>query len=132
MVKNCTETDTLDVEVHKFFDAIRDGNYRTRIEKIRTVYNKVLTETGDRDRARKAIDPLKKKLPAVMLSGKFSRRASDALLEYSGLICVELDSLGENLSTVSLDLCWFTTRVCDACVSEWRCTQVLVRVCADP
>src|SRR5262249_26271028 len=42
----------------------------------------------------------KKKLPAILFSGKFSRRANDALLKHSGLICADLDSLNSDLPLV--------------------------------
>ncbi len=38
-------------------------------------------------------DELKKKLPIVCFSGKFSERKASALLEYSGLICLDFDKL---------------------------------------
>ncbi len=38
-------------------------------------------------------DELKNKLPVVCFSGKFSERKASALLEYSGLICLDFDKL---------------------------------------
>jgi len=38
-------------------------------------------------------DELKKKLPIVCFSGKFSERKASGLLEYSGLICLDFDKL---------------------------------------
>ena len=45
-------------------------------------------------RAEKEKDPrniLKKKLPAICFSGKFSKRHSNALIEHSGFICLDFD-----------------------------------------
>jgi hypothetical protein len=65
-----------------------------QIEKIREVYN---NGSGDR---RKAIDSLKKRLPAVTFSGRFKQRRSDSLIEHSGLLCLDMDSLGDQLPAV--------------------------------
>jgi hypothetical protein len=68
---------------------------------IRSKFQCVLTETnGDRKAAKEAIAADKKKLPGILWSGQFSRRANDALIEHSGLICADLDELGLRLSEV--------------------------------
>ena len=46
----------------------------------------------------------KKKLPGILWSGLFSRRASEGLTEHSGLLCADLDDLGENLQDVRAKL----------------------------
>jgi len=102
MVRNCTQAATRNVEVSSLLDAIKRGKYRKPIENIRRVYG---STKGDADAKRRAIDPLKKKLPAVTFSGQFKRRAGDALTEHSGLLCVDLDSLGEKLREVRIALC---------------------------
>lgn len=45
-------------------------------------------------------DPLKKNLPGVMFSGKFSYRDAKHLVSHSGLICADLDHLDERLEAV--------------------------------
>jgi hypothetical protein len=102
MVRNCTETAAKDVEISALLDAIRNGKWRKQIENIRRVY---ASTEGDSDAKRKAIDQFKKNLPAVTFSGRFSNRSSHALVQHSGLICADLDSLGANLLDVSLALC---------------------------
>jgi hypothetical protein len=44
-------------------------------------------------------DELKKTLPLVTFGGVFSERKASALKEYSHLICLDFDDLGENLET---------------------------------
>jgi hypothetical protein len=49
---------------------------------------------------KKAVDSLKKKLPGVMWSGQFLNRkkpVAEKLLKHSGLLCADLDDLGERL-----------------------------------
>src|SRR5262245_11936899 len=94
MVQDCTATATKDVDVRAVLAAIKDGKWRKQIEKIREVYR---NGSGD---GRKAIDPLKKKLPAVTFSGRFKQRANGGLIQHSGLICADLDSLGDKLPDV--------------------------------
>jgi hypothetical protein len=92
MVKSCTATETKDVEVRAALAAIKGGKYCKQIGKIRAIYN-----NGSDDR-RKAIEPFKKKLPAITFSGRFRQRANGAMIEHSGYICADLDSLGDKLS----------------------------------
>src|SRR5439155_7667190 len=61
---------------------------------IRRVYTTTLLRIGDRKAAKLAVDLLKKKLAAILWSGRFSRRANDALIEHSGLLCGDIDDLG--------------------------------------
>lgn len=61
------------------FDRIRTGKYKDLIEKIREEDDK--TKRND----------LKKNLPAICFSGTFNRRADDAIIAHSGLICLDFD-----------------------------------------
>ena len=61
------------------FDRIRTGKYKDLIEKIRKEDDK--TKRND----------LKKNLPAICFSGTFNRRADDAIIDHSGLICLDFD-----------------------------------------
>src|SRR5262249_1580556 len=51
-----------------------------------------------------AVDAEKKKLPGVLWSGTFSRRANHALIAHSGLLCGDLDSLNGDFPAVRADL----------------------------
>jgi hypothetical protein len=73
--------------------AIRSTKYHGRVETIRKRYAETLKQSGDHTLAKKAVDPLKKRLPAVQWSGTFTGRGDKALSEYSGLICADLDGL---------------------------------------
>jgi Protein of unknown function (DUF3987)/BT4734-like, N-terminal domain len=97
-VRNATETKTSDIAVRKVLEAIRTGGERLKgqITQIRSRFESELEITGsDLKAAKHAVDPLKKALPAVTWSGTFSKRANDKLVQHSGLICADLDSLGE-------------------------------------
>ncbi len=93
MVASASETATRHVQADKIIGAIKEGKWRTDVDQIRRLYTKTILRTGDRKAAKLAVDPLKKKLPAILGSGRFSRRANDALIEHSGLICADLDDL---------------------------------------
>lgn len=60
-----------------------EGGLKDRIEKIRTTSDKA-------ERSR-----LKEALPAVLFSGRFSKRASSGLMKHSGLICLDFDNLSD-------------------------------------
>ncbi len=73
-------TDTpFHISVHTVIDRIRDGKSKELVTQIRKEKNK--SERNE----------LKKKLPSVCFSGKFSKRADNSLLEHSGLICLDFD-----------------------------------------
>jgi hypothetical protein len=81
----------------KVIGEIGAGTYAAEILEIRTHYQKVLTETGDKEKAKKAVDGLKKRLPAVQWSGVFSGRGDKNLKSYSGLLCADLDELSDSV-----------------------------------
>jgi Protein of unknown function (DUF3987)/VirE N-terminal domain len=54
---------------------------------------KTFLRTHDQAAAKRAVDHLKKQLPAITVSGKFSRRENDALIQHSGCLCADLDDL---------------------------------------
>lgn len=103
MVPCATDTETRDISVEKVLEAIRTGgkNLKGQITQIRNRFEAELDITGgDRKKARLAVDALKKQLPAVMWSGTFSQRANNALIQHSGLLVADIDSLGERLPEV--------------------------------
>jgi hypothetical protein len=101
MVTNATSTKTSNVEVLMILDDIRNGKWRTQVEEIRTEYRRAVAKGLD---GKKAVDHLKKQLPAALFSGRFSRRANAALKEHSGLICADLDDLDGDLERVRASL----------------------------
>ena len=65
--------------VDVIFDRIKNGNSKELIEGVRNEQDSSLR------------NDLKKKLPSICFSGKFTKRADSALLEHSGLICLDFD-----------------------------------------
>ena len=61
------------------FDRIKNGKYKDLIGQIR----------AESDKTKR--NELKKNLPAICFSGTFNRRADDAIIEHSGLICLDFD-----------------------------------------
>jgi hypothetical protein len=101
IVKDATSTATRDTSAEVIIKQIRNGKWHHPMQTIRSKFQCVLAETkGDRKAAKEAIAADKKKLPGILWSGQFSRRANDALIEHSGLICADLDVLGSRLSEV--------------------------------
>src|SRR5437016_3093199 len=102
-VKNATDTKTMDYDAKEIIEFIRTDKplkrlpikLRTRIEHIHTKFADTLAKTGERKAAKNAVDQEKKQLPAIMWSGSFSKRKSSDLLQHSGLLCADLDELGD-------------------------------------
>lgn len=68
-------------EIDKVLEGIKSGSIKTQIEQLRMTTDKKLK------------DSLKKKLPCICFSGKFSHRADNALLEHSGFVVLDWDKL---------------------------------------
>jgi hypothetical protein len=96
-VMSALDTTTMDFDPNKVIETIRTGGKKLRwqVEKIRQV---------TREQGKKAASELKKQLPAVLWRGRFSNRANDALIQHSGLLCADLDSLNGELSTARENL----------------------------
>ncbi len=102
MVFRCHQTETHPITFDEIWSATRTGKHGLK-EKINLIRNRYEAEkdiTGSIDKAKKAIADLKSELPGFLPSGTFSKRESSALVEYSGLLCADLDSLGERLSGI--------------------------------
>jgi hypothetical protein len=74
-------TDPLHMDVLEILKRIKDGNSKDIVEKIRN--------ESDKD----AKGDIKKRLPSICFSGRFSERKASSLLEHSGLICLDIDDL---------------------------------------
>tara|TARA_R110002167_G_C12690464_1_gene652369 strand:+ start:566 stop:2980 length:2415 start_codon:yes stop_codon:yes gene_type:complete len=78
--KNIRETSTpFFRDVLFVLDRIKDGKHQELIKSIRCESDK--TKRNE----------LKKNLPAICFSGKFSKRSDDSLIEHSGLMCLDFD-----------------------------------------
>ena len=73
------------ISIDKVIQRIRGGRSRMVIEKIRATEDK------------KERTELKKQLPSICFSGKFSRREDKSLIEHSGLIAIDFDHLDGRL-----------------------------------
>lgn len=77
---NIKETSTpFHRDVKIVFDRIQTGKYADLIKQIRK----------EKDKTQR--NELKKGLPAICFSGTFQKRADDAIIEHSGLICLDFD-----------------------------------------
>jgi hypothetical protein len=97
------ETTPLDLDVCDVVKIIQTGGKKLRhqITRIRNRYESELAfKDGDLKAAKLAVAQLKNDLPGVTWSGRFSYRASECLVQHSGLLCADLDSLGPELETV--------------------------------
>lgn len=81
----------LDANLTAIIDEIRSGQWAHLVTVAREAY-----ASGGKDAAK----PFKSALPCVTFSGKFANTQASGLVAHSGLICADLDALGERLPTV--------------------------------
>lgn len=80
--RNIKDTsNAIHIDHTKIFERIRTGKYADLVGKIRT-------EANDKKR-----NDLKQQLPSILFSGKFSARNAKAIIDHSGLICLDFDKI---------------------------------------
>ncbi len=100
-IPEATATRTSPTTLREALAGIRDGRWATDIAKVRKAYAEAAEfDTDPKD----AAAPFKRKLAGFLFSGTFSRRAADALTQHSGLICVDLDNLGDRVAATKEQL----------------------------
>lgn len=106
MVENATATATFDVDGAAIVKSTRTGGrQQALVESIRAKFARVMATTGgDRKSAKEAVARDKKRLAGILWSGRFQRRANGAIIEHSGLLCADLDALGESLPSIHAQL----------------------------
>ena len=88
--KNIRETSTpFHRRVEFVLDRIRNGASKNLVKQIRK----------QKDKAQR--NELKKELPAVCFSGKFTKRADSSIQEHSGFICLDFDGYAKQKDLVS-------------------------------
>jgi P4 family phage/plasmid primase-like protien len=90
-VKLVRDTVTHDVNIHSFLGGVKEGRWREPVQQIRQAF-----AAG----GKKAANPLKEKLPAITISGRFRERNDAAIEMHSGLLCVDLDNLNGDLDAI--------------------------------
>lgn len=97
---SATSNQTPICEAQEILEQIRTGRgLREKVEPIRSTFRGVLASNdNDRKAAKNAIHKQKMNLPGVLWSGTFKVRSDDAIIEHSGLLCADLDGLGEQIS----------------------------------
>ena len=71
--------------------AIKDGRWRDKVEAVRRKFLK----HGGGQAGKDAVKDDKKRLPGVLWSGIFTRRANAALVSHSGMVCLDLDLIDD-------------------------------------
>jgi hypothetical protein len=111
-VRSARATKTEGFDAREIIESIRtDKQFKLRplklaptIERIRKEFADTFSQTGDRKAAKNAVAESKKQLPAILFSGTFTQRKSNALLRHSGLLCADLDDLGDQLPEIRVKL----------------------------
>ncbi len=98
-VANATDTTCTDTTLAAVIAEITGPSHQALIERIRATYLAHLP--SGRKAAKESIGTLKRGLPAVMFSCKFSARRAAGLVFHSGLIVADIDELGHDLERVA-------------------------------
>ena len=78
--KNVRDTDTpFFRDVHIILERIKDGATKDLVKKIRA------------EKRKPERNEIKKELPAICFSGSFNKRADNAIISHSGIICLDFD-----------------------------------------
>ena len=85
LIRDAIDTVPVPAKLSDVIQGIAEGRWAGPVSIVRAAF-----EAGGRE----AADAPKKRLPGILFSGTFSKRANNALLHHSGLITVDLDKLG--------------------------------------
>jgi hypothetical protein len=121
--QNIRDTDTpFFRNVNSILERIKEGSTKEVVKKIR----------AEKDKSER--NELKKQLPAICFSGTFNKRADAALVEHSGLICLDFDGylkqkeLLQDKETLSKNKFVFSVFISPS----GNGLKVLVKIPADP
>jgi putative DNA primase/helicase len=110
-VKTAKDTTTQHYDAREIIESIRTEKHfklRGPVEKIRQRFGSVMASTGnDRKAAKEAVAQAKRMLPGVLWSGRFRNRKRndpDKLSQHSGLLCADLDELGDQVADIRAKL----------------------------
>ena len=98
----CDNNDNNDDKFAHLYKLIVTGGagLEARVTHIRKTLNAALSANPNAKEAKRAISGLKLGLPVVCVSGAFTQRRNEAIKEYSGLICIDIDDLRDNATQV--------------------------------
>jgi hypothetical protein len=96
VVNNVKDTDPQNYTLWQVLGSIKGDQFRKCVDEIRRIFQETLA-VQNRKAAKAAIRRLKACLPAVLFSGTFSVRNASGLIQHSGVLCCDLDDLGEQL-----------------------------------
>lgn len=102
MVRRCHDTETQPITFDEIWAATKEGKHglKGKITQIRNRYEVEKDVTGDLKKAKEAVASLKMELPGFLPSGSFAERNNAGLLQHSGILCADLDSLGDAMPQV--------------------------------
>ncbi len=121
--KTISDTSTpFHVDLNVAIDRIRNGKSKDLVEDVRS--------ESEKDKRNEK----KKKLPAICFSGTFSKRADNAIIEHSGIICIDFDGFRDeqHLFTKREELINDNFSYCVFISPSGDGIKVLVRIPKDP
>ena len=104
MVQSAPEINTYSVVLSTILGGIRNGEWKEHVDRVKARYARAFQAAEKQgapkpyETAKEAVREIKKKLPGVLFSGEFSRRANEHIITHSGLLCLDLDHVGNGSS----------------------------------
>jgi putative DNA primase/helicase len=98
MVSSAKATETKSVTVGRVLADIKSGKWSKEVKAVSDGYTKAFEAArreGKADPAavaKEAVRKAKEKLPGILFAGNFSRRATGALKEHTGMMCLDMDN----------------------------------------
>ena len=85
------------ITLAQLIEGIRAGRWAEQVERVRAVLAREATSDEEAKKIQTEAKDIKEKLPAVLSSGIFEKISNDGLRERTGLICADLDDVGDQL-----------------------------------
>ena len=97
---NAFENLPTDIPAAEFIASIKGNDHKKIVEEIRERFQRALSRGVEYSRAKRTVEPQKKKLPCVSFAGVLPMRDKKATPKFTGLFQADLDLLGDRLSEI--------------------------------
>jgi hypothetical protein len=98
--KNAYENLPTDIPAAQFIASIKGNQHKKLVEEIRERFQRAISRGVPYAQAKRVVDSQKKKLPSVSFAGVLPMRDKKATPQFTGLLCADLDLLGDRLPEI--------------------------------
>lgn len=98
---NAFENLPTDIPAAQFIASVKGNQHKKLVEEIRERFQRAISRGVPYAQAKRVVDSQKKKLPSVSFAGVLPMRDKKATPQFTGLLCADLDLLGDRLPEFS-------------------------------